>query len=154
MTGAQRNRRSAKRIGEPPVTSPMRSPATTAYRMNTGPWSPSGSTLGCTRWSCIPEYQRPRLTIFRSLLDCRSPAGTSAASTDREIAVGCFDAGSRRKVAVVVSADGRRIHVPLDPSPADVSLLDLLRSLTGLESLIGLITGSRRDRGTRSGKRK
>jgi hypothetical protein len=67
--------------------------------------------------------------------------------------LGFFDAGNRRKVAVVVTADGRRVHVPLDPTPSDVSLLDLLRSLPGIESLLGLITGSRRDRGTRSGKR-
>ena len=68
--------------------------------------------------------------------------------------MGFFDAGNRRRVAVVVTSDGRRVHVPLDPASPDVSqLLDLLRSLPGIESLLGLITGSRRDRGTRSGER-
>jgi hypothetical protein len=68
--------------------------------------------------------------------------------------LGWFESGSRRKVAIVITTDGRHVHVPVDPSgPADVSLLDILRSLPGLESLLGLITGSRRDRGTRSDER-
>jgi hypothetical protein len=57
---------------------------------------------------------------------------------------------NRSIVAVVVTADGRRVHVPLrDLASNDVSLLDLLRSLlVGLESLLGLlITGSRRENG-------
>src|SRR6187551_3214303 len=91
--------------------------------------------------------------------DIRKPArlpvsaGTARDRAPREIGLGFFDAGNRRKVAVVVTADGRRVHMPIDPSPADVSLLDLLRSLPVLDGLLGLITGSRRDRGTRSGKR-
>jgi len=72
-----------------------------------------------------------------------------------ETGLGFFDAGNRRKVAIVVTADGRRIHVPIEPtSLADVSLLDLLRSLPGLDGLLGLITGSRRDRGTRRDERR
>lgn len=57
---------------------------------------------------------------------------------------------NRSIVAVVVTADGRRVHVPLrDLASSDVSLIDLLRSLlAGLESLLGLlITGSRRENG-------
>ena len=51
-------------------------------------------------------------------------------------------------VAVVMTTDGRRVHVPVDPNPlADVSLLALLRSLLGLDGLLGLITGSRRENG-------
>jgi hypothetical protein len=55
----------------------------------------------------------------------------------------------RRTVAVVVTTDGRRVHVPVES--AEVSLLSLLRSiLIGLEDLLGLIVGNRReDRGTR-----
>jgi hypothetical protein len=60
-----------------------------------------------------------------------------------------FDRQDRRHVAVVVTADGRRVQVPIDPQPLDVSILSLLRSLLGLDGLLGLITGSRRDRGTR-----
>jgi hypothetical protein len=68
--------------------------------------------------------------------------------------MGWLDRGDRRAVAVAVTADGRRVHVPLEPTGlADVSLLDLLRSLPGLDGLLGLITGSRRDRGTRRGER-
>jgi hypothetical protein len=68
--------------------------------------------------------------------------------------MGWLDRGDRRAVAVVVTSNGRRVHVPLDPTgPADVSLLDLLRSLPGLDGLLGLITGSRRDRGSRRGER-
>jgi hypothetical protein len=51
-------------------------------------------------------------------------------------------------VAVVMTTDGRRVHVPIEPNPlADVSLLALLRSLLGLDGLVGLITGSRRENG-------
>jgi hypothetical protein len=51
-------------------------------------------------------------------------------------------------VAVVMTSDGRRMHVPLEPnSLSDVSLLALLRSLLGLDGLLGLITGSRRENG-------
>jgi hypothetical protein len=53
----------------------------------------------------------------------------------------------RRTVAVAVTSDGRRVHVPVEP--AEVPVLSLIRSLlVGIESLLGLITG-RRDGGTR-----
>jgi hypothetical protein len=61
-----------------------------------------------------------------------------------------FKGRSRSRVAVVVTADGRRVNVPLrDLQPHGVSLLDLLRSLlAGLDGLLGLlITGSRRENG-------
>jgi hypothetical protein len=65
-----------------------------------------------------------------------------------EASLGFFDRQDRRRVAVVVTADGRRVHVPIDNDPlADVSLLALLRSLLGLDGLLGLITGSRRENG-------
>jgi hypothetical protein len=55
----------------------------------------------------------------------------------------------RRTVAVVVTTDGRRVHVPVEA--AEVPVLSLIRSiLIGLEDLLGLIVGNRReDRGTR-----
>jgi hypothetical protein len=57
----------------------------------------------------------------------------------------------RRSVAVVVTTDGRRVHVPVETN--EVPLLSLIRSLlVGLESLLGLITGGR-DRGTRRNDR-
>ena len=57
-----------------------------------------------------------------------------------------FDRQDRRSVAVVVTADGRRVHMPIETNPlADVSLLALLR--LGLDGLLGLITGSRRENG-------
>jgi hypothetical protein len=69
--------------------------------------------------------------------------------------LGHFDRQDRRRVAVVATSDGRRIHVPIERAGlADVSLLALLRSLLGLDGLLGLITGSRReDRGTRRNER-
>jgi hypothetical protein len=74
-----------------------------------------------------------------------------------EIALGLFHGQDRRPVAVVITTDGRRIHVPVEESsPFDVSLQGLLRSLlAGLEGLLGLlITGSRREiGGTRKGER-
>jgi hypothetical protein len=68
-----------------------------------------------------------------------------------------FQGRSRSRVAVVVTADGRRVTVPLrDLDSHDVTPLALLRSLlAGLESLLGLlITGSRRENGgtRRSGR--
>jgi hypothetical protein len=60
----------------------------------------------------------------------------------------------RRSVAVVVTTDGRRVHLPV--GGAEVPVLSLIRSLlVGLEGLIGLlITGSRRENGgTRRGDR-
>jgi len=63
--------------------------------------------------------------------------------------LGQFEGRDRRRVAVVVTSDGRRVQMPLnDNGLADVSLLGLLRSLLlGLDSLLGLITGSRRENG-------
>jgi hypothetical protein len=60
-----------------------------------------------------------------------------------------FNGRQHSRVAVVVTTDGRRVHVPLDDSRlVDVSLLALLRSfLLGLDGLLGLITGSRRENG-------
>lgn len=66
----------------------------------------------------------------------------------RSSIVGLFSGRDRRPVAVVVTTDGRRVHLPIETGPFDVSLLSLLRSLfVGLESLLGLITGSRRENG-------
>ncbi|CAN5516336.1 hypothetical protein BH20CHL7_BH20CHL7_08480 [soil metagenome] len=62
--------------------------------------------------------------------------------------MGQFDREDRRRVAVVVTTDGRRVHMPIDDEPgADVSILALLRSLLSLDGLLGLITGSRRENG-------
>jgi hypothetical protein len=52
----------------------------------------------------------------------------------------------RRTVAVVVTADGRRVHLPVEV--AEVPVLSLIRSiLVGLEDLIGLTGRARRDHG-------
>jgi hypothetical protein len=57
----------------------------------------------------------------------------------------------RRTVAVVVTSDGRRAHVPVESN--EVPVLSLLRSiLVGLEELVLLIT-NRRDGGTRRNDR-
>jgi len=59
-----------------------------------------------------------------------------------------FNGRDRRHVAVVVTGDGRRVTVPMDSGLDDVSLSGILRSLLlGLDSLLGLITGSRRENG-------
>ena len=57
-----------------------------------------------------------------------------------------FNGQNRRHVAVVVTSDGRRVTMPLN-SGLDVSLIEILRSLLGLDGLLGLITGSRRENG-------
>jgi len=54
----------------------------------------------------------------------------------------------RRRVAVVVTSDGRRVQMPIEDDSFEVVLLSLIRSLlVGIESLLGLITGSRRGNG-------
>jgi hypothetical protein len=54
----------------------------------------------------------------------------------------------RRHVAIVVTSDGRRVPMPVDSGLVDGPLVSLLRSLLlGLEDLLGLITGSRRENG-------
>jgi hypothetical protein len=70
--------------------------------------------------------------------------------------LGQFDRQDRRRVAVVATTDGRRIHVPIEPADwTDGSLLSLIRSLLGLDGLLGLITGSRRENGgTRRSERR
>jgi hypothetical protein len=57
----------------------------------------------------------------------------------------------RRRVAVVVTSDGRRVQMPIEDDSFEVVLLSLIRSLlVGIERLVGLITvGRREDRGTR-----
>jgi hypothetical protein len=65
-----------------------------------------------------------------------------------EATLGELDRQDSRSVAVVITTDGRRVHMPVGPNRlADVSLLSLLRSLLGLDGLLGLITGSRRENG-------
>jgi hypothetical protein len=60
--------------------------------------------------------------------------------------VGISNGLDRRAVAVVVTVDGRRVHVPVETP--EVPVLSLIRSiLVGLESLIGLIAGNRREHG-------
>ena len=54
---------------------------------------------------------------------------------------------SRRHAAVVLTADGRRVTLPLrDAGLVDVSVPGIGRFLLlGLDGLLGLITGSRRE---------
>ena len=82
--------------------------------------------------------------------------GHRVARRYREATLGQFDRQDRRRVAVVATTDGRRVHVPIEPASwADVSLLSLIRSLLGLDGLLGLITGSRRENGgTRRSERR
>jgi hypothetical protein len=62
--------------------------------------------------------------------------------------LGPFDQQDRRRVAVVITTDGRRVHLPVGGDGlSDVTLLALLRSLLSLDGLLGLITGSRRENG-------
>lgn len=88
------------------------------------------------------------LTPARTLLDCADRTGGRVAAAPLEASLDRFDRQDRRRVAVVITTDGRRVHMPIDDEPlADVSLLALLRSLLSLDGLLGLITGSRRENG-------
>jgi hypothetical protein len=63
--------------------------------------------------------------------------------------LGQFEGRNRQRVVVAVTTDGRRVQLPVEGHGlVDVSLLGLLRSLLlGLDGLLGLITGSRRENG-------
>jgi len=65
--------------------------------------------------------------------------------------LGLLDRRNRRNVAVLIRADGRRVQVPVDNlGLVDVSLFGLIRSFElGIERVLGLITGSRRETGRR-----
>jgi hypothetical protein len=91
---------------------------------------------------------RRTLTRARTLLDCANRTGSPGGSSARETALGRFDQQDRRRVAVVITTDGRRVHLPVGGDGlSDVTLLALLRSLLSLDGLLGLITGSRRENG-------
>ena len=54
----------------------------------------------------------------------------------------------RRHVAVVVTSDGRRVQMPVQGSALEVAFLSLIRILlVGVEDILVLITGSRRENG-------
>jgi hypothetical protein len=59
--------------------------------------------------------------------------------------LGHFSDRDRRHVAIVVTSDGRRVSMPTDSGLIDLPIVGSL--LLGLESLLGLITGSRRENG-------
>jgi hypothetical protein len=80
------------------------------------------------------------------LVDCADIAVHECRMRSVETRLGLFNGQDRRPVAIVITADGRRVPVPMDDlGLVDVSLLALLGSL-GL-GLLGLITGSRRENG-------
>lgn len=59
-----------------------------------------------------------------------------------------LDGRDRRRVAVVITADGRRVNMPVEDGLDNVPFGDVVRSLLlGLDSLLGLIAGSRRENG-------
>ena len=69
--------------------------------------------------------------------------------------MGQFESRDRRRVVVAVTSDGRRVQIPLTENLVDATLFGILRSLLlGLDGLLGLITGSRRENGgTRRNRR-
>jgi hypothetical protein len=91
------------------------------------------------------------LTNAVGLVDCPDTATRLgvAGTCARRIGLGLFDGKDRRHVAVVITTDGRRVSMPVqDDGLVDLSFQGILRSLAlGLESLLVLITGSRRENG-------
>ena len=82
------------------------------------------------------HFDRPVAESTGSLVDC-APMGIS-------------NAPDRRRVAIAVTSDGRRVQVPVENH--EVPVLSLIRSiLVGIEELVLLITGARREHG---GKRR
>src|SRR6188474_2606993 len=92
-------------------------------------WGPAGCAIG--RWP-VQYAARDRAT------------GREASVGD---SLGMFNGRDRRHVAVVVTSDGRRVTMPMDSGLDDASFIGILRSLLGLDGLLGLITGSRRENG-------
>jgi hypothetical protein len=62
-----------------------------------------------------------------------------------------FESRNRRRVVVLIKEDGRRVEMPAeDLGLVDVSLFGLLRFIElGIERVLVLITGSRRETGRR-----
>ena len=79
----------------------------------------------------------------------RLAGNRSGSAVFKESRLGLFTGRDQRRVAIAVTADGRRVQLPVqDSGLVDVSLLGLLRSLgLGLAGLLGLITGSREENG-------
>jgi hypothetical protein len=82
-------------------------------------------------------------------VDCADTGAPAASDRTLETALGLFQGRDRRHVAIVITSDGRRLPMPLNGSGlTDASLFGILRSLLlGLDGLVGLITGSRRENG-------
>jgi hypothetical protein len=87
--------------------------------------------------------------VARSLgprVDCADSPVSDRLASLQEIALGQFESRDRRRVAVAVTSDGRRVQLPLTDSLVEATLFGILRSLVlGLDGLLGLITGSRRE---------
>ncbi len=107
---------------------PAEQPATTAVDLARLPTS-SGDWL-VDRLRAVPGLTPDpnrtfggTLTHARSLLDCPDRAGSPCGSSaDSEAPLGRFDRQDRRPVAVVMTTDGRRVHMPIGSDPAaDVS---------------------------------
>ncbi len=90
------------------------------------------------------------LTAAATLAEHRGPWNRSVVAMGNS-QVGLFTGLHRRHVAVLVRTDGSRVQMPLeDLGLADVSLLGLLRFIElGIERVLVLITGSRRETGRR-----
>jgi hypothetical protein len=81
-------------------------------------------------------------------VDCADIPVSGRVALLQEIALGQLESRDRRRVAVAVTSDGRRVQLPLTDSLVDATLFEILRSLLlGLDGLLGLITGSRRENG-------
>ena len=96
--------------------------------------------------------------VARSLerrVDCADIPASGPGLSIGEIALGQFESRDRRRVVVAVTSDGRRVQLPLTENLIEATLFGILRSLLlGLDGLLGLITGSRRENGgTRRNRR-
>jgi len=69
--------------------------------------------------------------------------------------LGQFASRDRRRGVVAVPSDGRRVQLAVTENLIEATLFGILRSLLlGLDGLLGLITGSRRENGgTRRNRR-
>lgn len=105
---------------------------------------PHGGPRGIARTRVLARIDGHLLS---SALTAETAAGVQARSAEAG-RMAKLDGRDRRRVAVVITADGRRVNMPVEDGLDNVPFGDVVRSLLlGLDSLLGLIAGSRRENG-------
>ena len=94
-----------------------RRPSRSTSRGSAGARNGSSSGSGRCRHDRRATTPDHRVAVDASTIPARLPATSQVSLWPSyvETRLGWFGSGDRRKVAVVVTSDGRRVHVPIDP---------------------------------------